>query len=60
VLLEARPVYYIFMSQTKGIPLSIFQLSDIIFCFIMTAVLILAMIFLPLKIAKKRIEEIEF
>jgi ABC-2 type transport system permease protein len=59
IFLEAWPTYLIFMARTREYFLSYLQWIEVIFCFCLTVSIILAAIFIPIKIGLKRLSRIE-
>jgi ABC-2 type transport system permease protein len=59
IFLEAWPTYLIFMARTRKYFLSYLQWIEVIFCFCLTVSIILAAIFIPIKIGLKRLSRIE-
>lgn len=59
IFLEAWPTYLIFMARTRQYFLSYLQWIEVIFCFCLTVSIILAAIFIPIKIGLKRLSRIE-
>jgi ABC-2 type transport system permease protein len=59
IVLEAWPTYLIFMARIGHRSLSFFQWIEVIFCFCLTILIILAAIFMPIKIGLKRLSRIE-
>lgn len=57
ILIQAIPVYWIFMSRTKGISLSIVQLSMIAILFSLSFILWGISFFIPIQMGAKRLEE---
>jgi len=59
ILLEAGPVYIIFMSELQGNAISTIQWLFIIVCFLLAAVLNLVALFKPMKMGLKALEAYE-
>lgn len=55
ILLEAGPVYHLFMANLKGIPLSTLQWIWLCFSFGLAFILAVAALILPLKFGEKRL-----
>jgi len=59
ILLEAWPTYLIFMARIGGRYLTLAQWIEVIFCLCLTVFIILAAIFVPIKLGLKRLSRLE-
>ena len=55
IILEAWPVYVIFVSQTRGLTLSNWKLSGIAFCFLAVILAHLAAILIPIRLGRLKL-----